>query len=761
MSVTESSVMDPSEQVVANGVHEDASRSVERHSRSRNSATFLRSVVRVLLFVVGATCVTWPLVDPLFRNKENDLMGLVCLPISIGAAAIFVGIAIGSTWKRAVIWFSIAMVGQAVSLQLIDAGWQLRYQHYRTIPNIFESSLDTGLFVFLVVQSLVVITFLIPRISEIGSWVSENFRPWQMVLIGLTFFLSTTIVSKDLWILAKEWIFAVFVQLTFLSTILAGALSIPNAEKLGSLMRLVDRLQTIGSRTIGSFPVAVIGLATFAFATSAALSILSYERHPHVPDEVAYLIHAKIFASGSLTMAAPAVPEAFETFLIASTGDRWYPSTPPGWPIVLAIGEVVGLAWIVNPLLAGCNIFLSFSGLRRLFSPRVTYIATILLAVSPWYLFLGMSYMTHMFSLTCVLVTLISVIETMRTGSARWALLCGSGIGLLSLVRPLEAVSVGLVTGLWMLAIKNKAITRTVIAGLIVGLLIFGGLGLAYNTFFTGHPLRFPVNEYFDKEFGVGSNSLGFGSDRGVGWALDPNPGHSPLDSLINSSLNITSINTELFGWGMGSLLIVSIGLFWKRLAAADFFLLSLTMMIYFAHFFYWFSGGPDFGARYWFLMIFPLTVLAARGIEKIIEQSESFNAQSAVYVTFSFLCVASLVTFIPWRAIDKYQNFRGMKADIRYMTGEDKFGRGLVMIRGNLHPDFDSAMVYNSVEPSQDRPIYALAVDQDVALRLLLEYGDRPVWVLDGPSLSGTGFRIVAGPSDAIHIRNKIEQLF
>src|SRR5690606_37459459 len=97
-------------------------------------------------------CITWPLFSPLFRNEEGDLTGLVCLPLSIGAGTIFFATARGGIWERSVFWFSIAMVGQAASLQLVNAGWQLRYQHYRPIWEILESNLDSVILICLVLQ---------------------------------------------------------------------------------------------------------------------------------------------------------------------------------------------------------------------------------------------------------------------------------------------------------------------------------------------------------------------------------------------------------------------------------------------------------------------------------------------------------------------------------------------------------------------------------------------------------------------------------
>jgi hypothetical protein len=57
-----------------------------------------------------------------------------------------------------------------------------------------------------------------------------------------------------------------------------------------------------------------------------------------------------------------------------------------GWPGRLARWPA---SWLVNPLLAGINVVLAFVLLTHLFSKCVAGTAAALLAVSPWFVFLG------------------------------------------------------------------------------------------------------------------------------------------------------------------------------------------------------------------------------------------------------------------------------------------------------------------------------------------------------------------------------------
>jgi hypothetical protein len=91
--------------------------------------------------------------------------------------------------------------------------------------------------------------------------------------------------------------------------------------------------------------------AVAATVVAAVLCVVSYERHPHLPDEVVYQHHARYFAEGHLTLAAPPVPAAFNVDLFEYEPTRWYSPVPPGWPAVLAIvfawpGGVIRMAVI-------------------------------------------------------------------------------------------------------------------------------------------------------------------------------------------------------------------------------------------------------------------------------------------------------------------------------------------------------------------------------------------------------------------------------
>lgn len=691
-------------------------------------------------------------------GDANLPASFVLIPIAAGLSLIVMTATFSTRWQRAAFWFSIAILGQAAALQLVNAGYQLRYQHYKPLGELLQYP-NVLYLAAIGVQLILVAGAMRELLPAIVRWVRENLRLWQVIVLTLCFFLPTTTVSADLSIYFSELVLASALQLLNLATIVIFANAIP----AGSLPRLRESMRRLIASTPdggNSYRLAVVA-AIFVAVLAVVLSIYSYERHPHVPDEVAYLTQAQFFASGSITMPAPPVPEAFEVYLMKIDGGRWYPVTPPGWAILLSIGAWFGVPFVVNPVLAGINVLLVFWLVGRMYSPSLAGSTVLLLAISPWFVFLAMSFMTHMAALTCLLIAAVGVVKARETENWKWAILSGIGIGMISTIRPLEAVAVAGLMGLWMLGVGGKRVSIASMAAAGFAALLFGGMGLAFNLKLTGNPLQFPINVYTDEVFGAGSNAYGFGPDRGMGWQLDPYPGHGPFDALVNTNLNVSALNSELLGWSIGSFLLIGAFLCFARFRRGDYLMFAVIAVIYILHFFYYFSGGPDFGARYWFLMIIPLLVLTVRGIESLagkLNELENY-ADVRVFAAVAALSVLTLAVFVPWRAVDKYRDFRGMTPDIRELATEMNFGRSLVLVQGNKHPDYDSAFIYNSTGLSGDGPIYAWDRDETTREKLLSVYGDRPVWIVRSPSLTGKSYEVAAGPLNAREVAGTVKK--
>jgi hypothetical protein len=324
----------------------------------------------------------------------------------------------------------------------------------------------------------------------------------------------------------------------------------------------------------------------------------------------------------------------------------------------------------------------------------------------------------------------------------------GAALGWIALTRPLDAVAAALTCGVWALWIGIKSSRFGVPVALTLASMAVAALTLPYNRYFTGSATQFPLMAYTDATYGAGTNALGFGTNRGLGWpGLDPFPGHGLIDVFVNAVLNLSAISIELLGWGTGSLLLVVLLAAGRRMARADVAMAVAAGLVVFLHSFYWFAGGPDFAARYWFLIVVPLCVLSARAVLTLPDPKASAETGGRAIAGALSLSAIALVTFVPWRSVDKYHDYRGMEPGVRTLAREMGFGRGLVFVRGNRHPDYASAAFYNPDDWQAEAPIYAWDRSWPDTQEALAAFPDRPVWIVDGPTVTGGGYRVLHGP--------------
>ncbi len=485
----------------------------------------------------------------------------------------------------------------------------------------------------------------------------------------------------------------------------------------------------------------------------ALLAVYSYQKHPHVPDEVSYIYQARYFAAGMLDMPAPPVLAAFNLDLMTYEPGRWYSPVPPGWPAVLSLGYIAGVPWLVNPLLNGVCVLLAYLVIGDIYGRRTARWSVLLLATSPWFLFMGMNLMTHTLALLSSLVAALAVARMRRSGRLGWGALGGAAIGMVSIIRPLEGLAVAVLLGFWALGGRSPRFRFAIpqVAVLALATMVTGAAVLPYNAAIAGDPTTFPLMAYTDAIYGKDVNALGFGANRGIGWpGLDPLPGHGLIDVFINAGLNGYQVGVELLGWSIGSLLIIALLLFSGRLRREDWWMLAVIALIVGLHSFYWFAGGPDFGARYWYLIIVPCIVLAARGIEvlgKAAAESRGARSEARVMLAAVALCAVSAFVFVPWRAADKYYHYRRMQPGVERLAREHDFGSSLVLVRGRRHPDYASAATYNPLDLRAPEPIYAWDRDPEARAEVLRAYPERPVWIIAGPTQTNNGFQVLAGP--------------
>ena len=124
--------------------------------------------------------------------------------------------------------------------------------------------------------------------------------------------------------------------------------------------------------------------------------------------------------------------------------------------MVLALGSLFDVPWLVNPVLGGLAIVLTYLLVGHITNARETRLTTLLLASSPWFLFMSMNLMTHTVSLVCALAAALGVAISRKNGSWFSAFAGGLAVGAVALVRPVEGLVTALVLGFWSLGARGR-----------------------------------------------------------------------------------------------------------------------------------------------------------------------------------------------------------------------------------------------------------------------------------------------------------------
>ena len=361
-----------------------------------------------------------------------------------------------------------------------------------------------------------------------------------------------------------------------------------------------------------SLLISVAGvIAAFLVATRV------FEAVPHVEDEMAYVWQAKALAHGQLTVSTPPYPQNMQVPFVVDAHGRRFGKYPPGWPMMLALGLLLGIRTWVNPLLAGLAIWLTFRLGQKIFGNATGLLAALLTLVSPFFLVISGSLDSESWSLVLSLGFVIAWLDTFslgRTGisksgrqAPRWMTiaLAGLSLGLLVLTRPLTALGVALpffLHGLVLLWRGDSRIRKSVLAVGTIALLV-GSLFLVWQYAVTGNALTDPYTLWWNFD------RIGFGP--GIG--LEPG-GYKLADALQNTKALLLATNKDLFGWGKFSWLFLPFGLWAIHRKQAAWLILGVFVSLLIAYFFYW-ASALHYGPRYYFEGIFALTLVSAAGL--------------------------------------------------------------------------------------------------------------------------------------------------
>lgn len=530
-------------------------------------------------------------------------------------------------------------------------------------------------------------------------------------------------------------------------------------------------------------PLPVILASVFVLVFCSLFSTLVFERVPHVNDEIAYLFQAKLFQSGRLYAPSACGREFFDFPHIINNG-RWYSIYPPGFPLLLALGLAVRTPWLINPILAALAIVLFFLLGTEIYSRSVGLLAALLAAISPWFLLMSSTMMSHTSSLFFNSLFLLFLFRSLRKPSLGFGLSAGISWGMAFLIRPLNTLFFSFVFLVFFAARLlrrpgNKAKRNA--GALLAGALAFFGLLLLYNFLTTGGPFRMGYLVRYGPSYSVI-----------FGRAATLDSDFTPLTGAIQMADNLRALNSDLFGWPISSFLAMLPLLWLSRLnpkdRKRDLLLLCGIGCLIVAFYFFW-GAFVFIGARMLFDALPLFLLLSARGITEIpglVGRLSPRLAVSAIRkmtaVLLSALAVYAFAYHLPRRLrpphADWYfertdHQFAGTNGRLGRTISTLNLGRALVVLKFWHRPPpsfpeeggWGSGFFHNDPDLKADI-IYIKARDKSYT-ELFSCYPDRDIFIYAGTldrgvlfPLTKSGPRIELGETvrPAGRIRNSIE---
>jgi 4-amino-4-deoxy-L-arabinose transferase-like glycosyltransferase len=503
----------------------------------------------------------------------------------------------------------------------------------------------------------------------------------------------------------------------------------------------------------------VIGLMWWVFTISLFVSGDLLGGIPHVQDSITYRFQAQTLARGQLTASAPPEPDAFEQeFLLVKDG-RWFGKYPPGYPLLLAAAERLGLSELTNPLLATLTVATLFTLGKIWYRRRVGLLAALLAAVSPFFLIMSGTFMAHtaeLFWLSLFLLSWSFVVRQRASSSAvrlAWLVSTGFALGMVFLTRQLTALAAAgpflLATTLILPGHERWSTKLKELLGLAIATAPFALLLLLYQGAVTGDPFQDPRLLFwsydhlgFGQDIGQGQNVANYEKVQGetiLAWHNDPSQpprGHNPTRGVFNLERNWRQLQDRLFGW----LPVFTMAFAWLvfalgRQERADWIFLITALSLMIVYVFYW-ANGISYGPRYFYAALPALLLLVARGIETSVDSIGGRPGKWVVGIVLVIFIAGGLLFYFP-AALEELEQYNFVDGAKVAAVEEAVDGQALVLIAPENGDWWEYGTYFTANTPWLDgRIIYARDMGAAANARLQAEFPDRAVYLLQDGQL-------------------------
>jgi hypothetical protein len=157
-------------------------------------------------------------------------------------------------------------------------------------------------------------------------------------------------------------------------------------------------------------------------------------------DELTYDFIAATLLEGRVLNPPPIAAEFLKNPFVIATDQGWYGKYPIGHPLLLAFGKALHAQALIVPLLGACSVLLTYAVGRRLIGERPAALASVLLVMSPQFVWTHATQLSQPTSAVCMLLAMLGLLRLAESGGRSWAVLAGVGLGFGILARPAPGV---------------------------------------------------------------------------------------------------------------------------------------------------------------------------------------------------------------------------------------------------------------------------------------------------------------------------------
>jgi hypothetical protein len=415
----------------------------------------------------------------------------------------------------------------------------------------------------------------------------------------------------------------------------------------GAPSRLIGSILGSGSEALFTLllPLLLAGM-------TAWMAFGPLEGIPKGGDEAAYLVQSRVYARGLAWAPEPAVSSPRDLFPFRHfifDGGRWFVMYTPIHALLMAPFTRAGLNALMGPIQGALSLAGAYLLFRRLAGRTTARLGVLVMAASPFFLFMAPTHMAHNSELLFVTWALYFLVRAVQTHCRSLYGASGFLLGLALCAKPYTVLPWALSIGLVLFARLKVGALKAVLF-ILLGALLPVAFFLWSNALYTGDPTSPAYN------MARGGSLLGFGPDR----AWFPEYGdhaHTPLRGLMNIARQAGAGSTILLGWPFLSLLpplLVLLNGAERRKWKALFLPIMAVVPFMFIHY----AAAIDYGPRHYYTTLPAFALLCALGMREAVRRW----GNTAVLFIGALFVLTTFMVYIPdgialrsgpWQSID------------------------------------------------------------------------------------------------------------